>query len=71
MNLKLKAALFTLGMIFTMFVGAMIAHFTVDMFGITAVVYGACIALFLYIVYIFYSIKLNELESLEKLNGNR
>jgi uncharacterized membrane protein YoaK (UPF0700 family) len=71
MNLKLKAALFTVSMVFFMFVGAVIANVAIDTFGGMAVVYFAGVMFLAWAMYTLYSIKLSELETLEKLNANR
>lgn len=71
MNLKLKAALSTLALVFFMFVGAAIASVAVETFGYMNVLYVFLASIFAYIVYVCYSIKLTELETLEKLNANR
>ena len=71
MNLKLKAALFTASMVFFMFVGAIIANVAIDTFGGVAVLYFAGAAFLGWAMYTLYSIKLTELETLEKLNADR
>jgi uncharacterized membrane protein YoaK (UPF0700 family) len=71
MNLKLKAALFTVSMVFFMFVGAVIANVAIDTFGGMAVVYFSGVMFLAWAMYTLYSIKLSELETLEKLNANR
>jgi len=71
MNLKLKAALFTVSMLFFMFVGASGANLLIDRFGGMAVVYGLGVIFLGWALHTIYSIKLTELETLEKLNGNR
>ena len=71
MNLKLKAALFTLSMLFFMFVGASFANLMIDMFGGMAVVYGVGVLFLGWALFNLYTIKLSELETLEKLNGDR
>ena len=71
MNLKLKAALFTASMVFFMFVGAVIANVAIDAFGGIAVLYFAGVVFLGWAMYTLYSIKLTELETLEKLNANR
>ena len=71
MNLKLKAALFTASMLFFMFVGASFANLMIDMFGGMAVVYGLGVLFLGWALFNLYTIKLSELETLEKLNGDR
>lgn len=71
MNLKLKAVLYTLVLIFTMFAGAMLAQVAILMFEFKHILYALCLAIFACIVYQYYSYTLSRLESLEKLNADR
>ena len=71
MNLKLKAALFTVSMLFFMFVGASGANLLIEMFGGMVVVYGLGVLFLGWALFNLYTIKLSELETLEKLNGDR
>ena len=71
MNLKLKAALSTLFLFATMILGAVIAHFAIITFGFMNVAYFAGGAFLGAALYALYSIKLGQLESLEKLNAGR
>ncbi len=71
MNLKLKAVLYTLVLISTMFAGAVLAQAAILMFEFKHIIYALCLTVFAYIVYQYYSYTLSRLESLEKLNAKR